>query len=105
MIPFKEMQCKFKYGQVVYNHKHGYRGVVVDVDSACQLDQLLPPLTTETVAEGPWYWVLLDRSNQAAYAPEQELDEDRLGDPISHPLMPHFFKTYQNGQYTRPYDA
>lgn len=106
MAVLDELDCKFNRGQVVFNKKHGFRGVVIDVGASIfmnedpnEIEERLPDL------KQPWYCVLIDQSTQTTFVPEKDLEADLMGEPVIHPLVPQFFEDYTDGEYIRHYDA
>ena len=94
---------KFAIGQLVHHRLFDYRGVVVDIDATFSLsdawyDQVAksrPP------KDAPWYRVLVGGAMHETYVAEQNLEEDRVGSPIEHPLLGHFFDSFEDGHYVR----
>ena len=94
---------KFAIGQLVHHRLFDYRGVVVDIDATFSLsdawyDQVAksrPP------KDAPWYRVLVGGAMHETYVAEQNLEEDRVGSPIEHPLLGHFFDPFEDGHYVR----
>ena len=97
----------FRAGQIVLHVRYGYRGVVVAHDPSCQADdawynfQILGKGYKPT-KEQPWYHVLVDGSDRQTYVAQQNLEPDDSSGLIDHPLIYHFFTTFQDGRYHRP---
>ena len=92
----------FEPGQLVRHRRYNYRGVVVGFDSSCQAaDEWYLSNRTQPERFQPWYHVLVDGSDQITYAAQSSLLADDSDDQITHPLLPHFFSEFKNGQYTR----
>jgi heat shock protein HspQ len=92
---------QFSLGQVVYHRDLEYRGVVVDVDP-----MFLGDSDTATRAVGfdeplnrPWYHVLGDGKEHVTYVSENSLTADDSGEPVSHPSLGLFFKSYEGDHY------
>lgn len=92
----------FRLGQVVRHRNFGYRGVIVDVDAACQADEewyRSNPNPPER--EQPWYHVLVDGSAVTTYAAQNSLEVDDSGLEVHHPLVALYFQGFQGGTYRR----
>ena len=91
----------FAVGELINHRLFEYRGVIVDVDSTFQSTQEW----YETVARSrppkdkPWYHVLVHGATHATYVAEQNLERDSSNEPISHPMLSHFFSKFEGGQY------
>ncbi len=93
--------AKFSIGQLVHHKLFDYRGVIVDVDPTFQgSDEWY-----ETVARSrppkdrPWYHVLVHDANHNTYVAERNLEADRSGQPINHPLVGQCFSGFAHGAY------
>ncbi len=86
-------EAAFHIGQLIHHKLFDYRGVIVDVDPVFQgseewyeqMARSRPP------KDKPWYRVLVDQSAQETYVAERNLEPDRSGEPVKHPLIDHFF--------------
>ncbi|MBF0278906.1 MAG: heat shock protein HspQ [SAR324 cluster bacterium] len=95
------LSCKFTTGQLIHHLRFDYRGVVIDVDATFQgteewynqVAKSRPP------KDKPWYHVLVDGSSHSTYVAERHLEIDPTGQPIQHPLLDHFFQSFENGRY------
>lgn len=97
----KMKSAKFYVGQVVHHKELGYRAVVVDVDPIFShsdewYDKLLKARPSKT---RPWYYLLVDHSKHRTYVPEQSLEYDASGLPVSHPDVQRFFADFDHGSY------
>ncbi len=95
-------ETQFLSGQVVRHRNFGYRGVIVDVDAACQADDAwyrANPNPPER--EQPWYHVLVDGSAVTTYAAQSSLEVDDSGLEVHHPLVALYFQGFQGGAYRR----
>lgn len=107
MILFKrearrEGDAAFEPGQLVRHRRHGYRGVVVALDAACNApDAWYDANATKPRKDQPWYHVLVDHSSQSTYAAEEHLEPDPSREPIAHPLVDEFFDRFEHGVYRR----
>ncbi len=94
-------QALFSIGQVVHHLRFDYRGVVVDVDAEFEgteawYDEIArsrPP------KDKPWYHVLVDGSDRITYVAERHLEPDDSSEPVIHPAIGAFFKSFEHGSY------
>ncbi|MGF1548297.1 MAG: heat shock protein HspQ [Thiotrichales bacterium] len=93
--------AKFNLGQVVHHRQTGNRGVVVDVDPQFQgRREWLEAQDKEIVdRDDPWYYVLVDGHDAAAYVAEIELQADFAPLPIKHPHLASYFEAFDGGSY------
>jgi heat shock protein HspQ len=47
----------------------------------------------------PWYHVLVHGSTHATYVAERNLEGGSPDEPVSHPMLDHFFASFENGRY------
>ena len=93
---------RFRPGQLVKHRRYNYRGVIVALDESCQADDdWYLANRSQPDRDQPWYHVLVHDSNQVTYAAQTSLEEDDSRAEISHPLVPHFFSDFGNGEYLR----
>ncbi len=98
--------CKFEPGQVVHHKHHGYRGVIYDVDNACQADEAwYLKNQTQPHRDQPWYHVLVDGAEHTSYVAEENIERAEVPEPIEHPLVDQYFHSYHSGKYQRNFDA
>ncbi len=96
-------RVKFAVGELVHHRLFDYRGVIVDVDRDFQATNEW----YEAVAKSrppknrPWYHVLVHGNAQSTYVAEKNLEPDNNLEPISHPMLEHFFSKFDNGRYIR----
>lgn len=94
-------RANFSVGDLIHHRLFDYRGVIVDVDPKCQA----PDEWYETVAKSrppkdkPWYHVLVHNATHTTYVAEQNLEADRIHEPISHPMLGHFFSKFDGERY------
>jgi len=75
---------------------------VVAVDCHCQADHdWYMSNRTQPDQNQPWYHLLMDAAATCTYAAECNLEEDRTGDPVDHPLINQFFTGFAQGRYQR----
>ena len=92
----------FRPGQLVKHRRYNYRGVIVDLDQSCRADDdWYLANRTQPERDQPWYHVLVHDSIQVTYAAQTSLEEDDSQAEIAHPLVPHFFSEFGNGEYLR----
>ncbi len=106
MAPFSR-EVMFRVGQIVHHVRYGYRGVVVGFDQECQADDAwynfqIQGKGYQPTKEQPWYHVLVDESSGQTYVAQQNLEPGDSTRPIEHPLLYHFFTTFQGGRYHPP---
>ncbi|MGF1643538.1 MAG: heat shock protein HspQ [Thiotrichales bacterium] len=95
------ISAKFNVGQVVHHRQTGNRGVVVDVDPRFQgqSEWLDGQDSRATKRDDPWYYVLVDGHDAAAYVAEIELQADFAPLPIKHPYLANYFEAFEDGLY------
>ena len=97
----KMSTAQFSVGDVVHHKLFDYRGVVIDVDPQFELTEEW----YETVArtrppkDRPWYHVLLHKGTHHTYVAERNLEPDRSGEAIQHPLLGQYFTRFSDGRY------
>ena len=98
-----DVRPKFAIGQLVHHRLFGYRGVVVDIDATFQLSEAWYEQVAKSrpPKDAPWYRVLVGGAMHETYVAERNLEEDSLGSPIEHPLLGHFFDSFEDGHYVR----
>jgi heat shock protein HspQ len=93
--------ANFAIGQLVHHRLFDYRGVVADVDPHFRgseewydaMARSRPP------KDRPWYHVLVDGAVHRTYVAERNLEADDSGDPIRHPELDDYFKSFDDGRY------
>jgi len=96
-------KVKFSVGELVHHRLFDYRGVIVDVDKNFQAtDEWYEAVAKSRPPKNkPWYHVLVHGSDQSTYVAEQNLGPDDNLEPISHPMVEHFFSRFEHGRYVR----
>lgn len=93
---------QFNRGQIVTHKLYGYRGVVVDYDMTFSADDKWYQSTkSKPDKNSPWYHVLVDGSDKVTYVAQQNIDICNDIQPITHPLIKHFFTSFDSAQYIR----
>ena len=94
---------KFMVGQVTHHRLFDYRGVVVEAHPAFQLtiEWYDKVARTRPPKDKPWYRVLVHGTRGVTYVAERNLEEDRSGEAIAHPLLGQFFDSFRDGYYSR----
>ena len=94
-----ESTCKFSIGQLIHHLLFDYRGVIVDVDATFQgTEEWYEHMAgSRPPKDEPWYHVLVDQAEHTTYVAERNLESDKRGDPIEHPLCDHFFSDFKTG--------
>jgi heat shock protein HspQ len=96
--------AKFSIGQVVRHRLFGFRGVIFDVDpefaNSEEWYQSIPA-EVRPRKDQPFYHLLAQNSETeyVAYVSEQNLLEDRTGEPVRHPQIREMFLKSPDGRY------
>jgi heat shock protein HspQ len=101
-MSMKKQYAKFSIGQIVRHVKHGYRGVIADVDPVfLGSDDWYDTMVhlSRPAKDQPWYHVLVDEDDVQAYVSEEHLQSDWSVKPIEHPFMDLFFSGFDSGHY------
>ena len=95
-------EAMFSIGQLVYHKRFNYRGVVLDVDSNyCGSEEWYSQMAkSKPPKDKPWYHVLVSDGNSNTYVAEQNLVSDKIGGPINHPEIEHWFGTLTSDGYS-----
>ena len=98
MTAFK---AKFSPGQIIHHRRFDYRGVIVDVDPVYQgSEQWYEQMArSHPPKDEPWYHVLVHEAEHSTYVAERNLEPDRTGEPIAHPVLDQFFAELRDGFY------
>lgn len=88
--------AKFQIGQVVRHRVHPFRGVIFDVDPTFNNTEewwLSIPEDMRPRKDQPYYHLFAENAETTyvAYVSEQNLLEDKSGDPVRHPEVESFF--------------
>lgn len=93
---------QFAPGDLVCHRRYGYRGVVAHRDDSCQASEAwYAGNQTQPERDQPWYYVLVDESEQTTYAAESSLLPDEEGGCVMHPWVNLYFKGFHAGKYHR----
>lgn len=81
--------ARYRIGETVVHKDYGIRAVIIDADARFSLsDDWYEEMTeNQPPKDAPWYRVLLDGTEYAAYVPELNLRPDREHSPIDHPEL------------------
>lgn len=92
--------ARFQPGQIVYHQPNGFRAVVVDVDARYNgsSDWYESHMQHGPEREQPWYHLLVDGADFAAYAAEDELEAGVSEGPVEHPWIENFFADFHPAQ-------
>lgn len=95
---------KFHTGQIVKHLKFGYRGVVFQTDSEFLLsdDWYEEVARSRPPKNAPWYHILVDRGEHSTYVAERHLSLSGDSSQIEHPMLGHYFESYDGLRY-RPH--
>jgi heat shock protein HspQ len=93
--------AKFSIGDLIHHRLFDYRGVIVDVDPEyqgteewyAQMARSQPP------RDAPWYHVLVHDATHTTYVAEQNLEADRTGEEVRHPLVSEYFDHFDGARY------
>ena len=89
----------FEPGEVVQHIRYGYRGVIVDFDSACMApDDWYQSNQTRPDRNQPWYHVLVDGNQQVTYVAQSNLEYDQTHPPVVHGMINLFFSGYNQDE-------
>ncbi|RUW22134.1 MAG: heat shock protein HspQ [Mesorhizobium sp.] len=96
--------AKFAIGQVVRHKLFPFRGVIFDVDPQfANTEEWYDAIPSEMRPrkDQPFYHLLAENSETEyiAYVSEQNLLEDRSGEPVRHPRIGEMFDKLSDGRY------
>ena len=94
-------RARFAIGELVQHRLFDYRGVIFDVDPTFQLTDEWYEVVARSrpPKDKPWYHVMVHDAVHTTYVAEQNLVGDSSADPISHPMLEHFFTGFEDGRY------
>ena len=94
-------RVQFNIGQLVHHRLFDYRGVVIDVEPEFSgSDEWYEVVArSRPPKDKPWYRVLPHGSNHQTYVAERNLEADKSGMPVKHPLVKTYFSEFKNGIY------
>ena len=73
--------------------------MIVNADDFCRADdKWYNRNRTQPDRRQPWYNVLVDGGSET-YVAEENLEFDRSGKKIEHPVVDHMFAAYHDGRY------
>ena len=98
------LTAKFALGQIVKHRIHPFRGVIFDVDPEyANTDEWWQSIPEEVRPhkDQPFYHLLAenDEGPYVAYVSEQNLLDDGVSGPISHPDIEEYFAELQGDRY------
>jgi heat shock protein HspQ len=98
------LTARFSIGQIVKHRMHSFRGVIFDVDPEYANTEewwLAIPEETRPRKEQPFYHLLAENEegSYVAYVSEQNLLDDGIGGPVSHPDIDEYFVDLKGGRY------
>lgn len=97
--------ARFQIGQIVCHKKHGFRGIIFDVDPEFgNTEEWYESIPKESRPrkDQPFYHLLAesqDKTTYIAYVSEQNLLTDDSDEPIMHPGISEYFDGVQDGYY------
>lgn len=92
---------RFSVGDLVHHKRFDYRGVIIGVDPEFEGTEEW----YQTVAlsrppkDRPWYHVLPHGATHQTYVADRNLEPDRTGEAIEHPLVRRYFTHFVGGRY------
>ena len=94
-------RAKFSIGDLINHRFFAYRGVIFDIDPTFQSsDEWYEAVAkSRPPKDKPWYHVLVHGAIHTTYVAERNLERDASAEPISHPMLAHFFARFENGRY------
>lgn len=95
----------FAIGQIIHVRDVDMRGVVVDVDEHFEAPADLTDSVRSSLPhpEQPWYYVLVDGSEDRIYVAEESVQPDADDTPVEHPGIEQFFRNFDDGRYEPQY--
>ncbi len=92
--------ASFSLGDIVSHKKHGYKGLIFDVDPVyCQSEEWYALMASSNPPKNiPWYHIVVDGEEHTTYVPQCNLIINN-SDPmeIEHPLVSQFFQLSSDG--------
>ena len=97
--------ASFSIGQIIHVRDGDMRGVIVDVDEHFQAPVELPDKVRASLPdpEQPWYYILVDGSEERVYVAEESMHPDTDDSPVDHPGIEQFFRHFDEGRYEPQY--
>jgi heat shock protein HspQ len=94
-------RAQFAIGALVEHRLFDYRGVIFDVDPTFQSsDEWYEAVArSRPPKDKPWYHVMVHGAMHTTYVAERNLVHDSSVEPISHPMLEHFFSGFEDGRY------
>lgn len=95
------MAAKFDVGQLIHHRLFDYRGAVFDIDAEYRGSEEWYELVARTrpPRDQPWYHVLVHGSHETTYVAERNLERDKTGEAVEHPLIDQIFQGLEDGRY------
>jgi heat shock protein HspQ len=103
-IPPQMPLARFAIGEVVRHKLLDFRGVVFDVDPVFTNSEEWYEAIPEALRpskDQPFYHLLAENAEQSyiAYVSQQNLVHDESDEPVDHPAIAAYFKSYDSGRY------
>ena len=100
-------EAAFAIGQIIHFRDGDRRGVVVDVDEHFQAPVELPENVRAELPnpEQPWYYILVDGTQDRVYVAEESMQPDLDDSPVDHPGLEQFFTRFGGGRYHPQYSV
>lgn len=100
----RHARASFGIGDIVKHRMFDFRGVIFDVDPVFANSEDWYDSIPEQIRphrDQPFYHLLAesDDSSYVAYVSQQNLLEDSIGGPVSHPTVNELFDQFEDGRY------
>lgn len=100
----RHAEARFGIGDVVRHRLFDFRGVVFDIDPVFANSEdwyEAIPQDLRPRRDQPFYHLLAENedSSYVAYVSQQNLLQDRSGDPVDHPNVAELFEDFSEGRY------
>ena len=100
----RHLRTRFAIGDVVRHRSFDFRGVIFDIDPVFANSEEWYDSIPEDIRpdrDQPFYHLLAesDESDYVAYVSQQNLVEDSIAGPVSHPAVHQYFEHFENGRY------
>ncbi|MYH13965.1 MAG: heat shock protein HspQ [Gammaproteobacteria bacterium] len=92
---------QFAPGEIVKHRKFGYRGVIFQADTEFELSEEWYEAVARSrpPKDAPWYHVLVDGGSHSTYVAERHLARSGDRSQIEHPMLGHYFESYNGRSY------
>lgn len=96
-----QQSAQFNIGMIIRHRIFDYSGVIADVDPEFNLSEVWYTSMARSAPpkDAPWYYVLVDGSQQNTYVAERNLQLDDSLAPVRHPAIEEYFQGFADGCY------